>query len=98
VASSPFDFTQPAGDDAHPIIEQDYIMRDSMKIIFQRGPLHGQTDTNVPEQCVVYRRRAHSPLSRYRITERINVVGYRVFDYWPPKPGEAEPSAGLYDA
>jgi hypothetical protein len=69
-----------------------------MKIILQRGPLHGQTVSKIPEGCVVYRRRDHGPLARYRSNGRVNVVGYSIFAYWPPKPGEAEPTAGVHEA
>ena len=69
-----------------------------MKIILQGGPLDGQTDLNVRDDCLIYRRRAQGPSARYRSTETDDARGYRIFEHWPPKPDEPQSTEGIHDA
>lgn len=69
-----------------------------MKIVLKGGPLDGQTDTNIREECVIYRRRAQGPNARYRTTGADDDQGRRVFEHWPPRSGEPEPTEGIHDA
>ncbi len=69
-----------------------------MKIILKRGQLDGQTDQNVPENCLIYRRSAVSPIARYRDSGLTDSNGFRIFEHWPPNPDGLEPTEGVHDA
>jgi hypothetical protein len=69
-----------------------------MKIRLLRGPLDGQTDSNVPGHCDIYRRRASGPLARYRASGKVDANGYHIFEWWPPKPNESGVTLDEYDA
>jgi len=69
-----------------------------MNIILKGGPLDGETDVNLRDDCVIYRRRARGPDARYRTTGTDDANGHRVFEHFPPKPGQPEPTEGVHDA
>ena len=69
-----------------------------MKVKLLNGPLDGQTDSKARDTCVIYRRRASGPTARYRNTGKIDNAGYHLFEWYPPKPDEPEPTEEVYDA
>ena len=69
-----------------------------MKIILRGGPLIGHTDTGLREETVIYRRHAAGPTARYKNTGIDDAEGYRIFEHFPPRPNEPEPTEGVHDA
>jgi hypothetical protein len=69
-----------------------------VKIVLKDGPLNGDTDPKVGEFCGIYRRSAKGPNARYKDSGTTDAQGRRIFEHWPPKPGEPEPTEGVHDA
>jgi hypothetical protein len=69
-----------------------------MKVILKGGPLDGHTDTGIRDETLTYRRHAKGAMARYKSTGVDDANGYHIFEHWPPKPGEPEPTEGVHDA
>jgi hypothetical protein len=68
-----------------------------MNIVLKGGPLDGETD-RVSEDSRFYYRFAKGPDARYRATEADDNSGRRIFEHFPPKPGQPEPTEGVHEA
>jgi hypothetical protein len=68
-----------------------------MDIILKGGPLDGEPD-RVPDHCGIYTQYAKSKNARYKDSGTSDANGRRIFEHWPPKPGEADPTEGVHHA
>jgi hypothetical protein len=68
-----------------------------MDISLKGGPCDGETHQRIPDHCVILRRHAKGPNARYKTTGTDDADGRRLFEHFPPRPGEPEPTEGVHD-
>ena len=68
-----------------------------MTIVLRSGPLHSLTDSNISDDCQVYRFVREGTLLRYRNSGDDDARGYRIFIYSPLIDGEAETARRVHD-
>jgi hypothetical protein len=69
-----------------------------MNVYLKGGPCDGETVNNVKDTSGIVTRFAKDPEARYKNTGTDDGQGRRIFEHFPPKPGEPTPTEGVHDA